>query len=196
MPPPAFAANKKAGMTSAFFREWVAHVKRYWPDSEDNPGHRVILKADSGPGRFDEQFLVDARRDGVLFFPGLPNGSEITQEADQLIAAIKAGVYRNRDKLYAAQCKAGYQNPDIRNEDLAKLLLGGKVRIRGGAIVELENAYLNGLTHEKIESACDKCGYKPSTHAALLHDKVRVSIGADETEDELCQDPYTELCLD
>lgn len=191
--PPEFAYNRKAGMNGEFFKVWADHLKRYWPDMDDAPGKRVLLKSDGGPGRSGDIFLVDVRRDGLVSFPGLPNGSEDTQEADQLIAAIKAGVYRNRDSLYAARCTVGCKNPDVRHDDLPLLLMGGTVEIEDGTVVELENSYLNGLTREKIKRAKDKCGYHPSTHAALSNERIRISIGEEDAPNE-CPDPYGELC--
>jgi hypothetical protein len=63
----------------------------------------VFLKADSGPGRMATEFLAETADEGMYFFPGLPNATEIGEEMDQLFAAFKTCTYKNRDKLYGAR---------------------------------------------------------------------------------------------
>ena len=48
-------------------------------------------------------FLAETAVEGMYFFPGLPNATEIGQEMDQLFAAFKTCTYKNRDKLYRAR---------------------------------------------------------------------------------------------
>ena len=57
------------------------------------------MKVDSGPGRLNEAFLVTARSYGFYFFPGLPNGTELGQEMDQVFALLKSIIEENRRAL-------------------------------------------------------------------------------------------------
>ena len=66
----------------------------------DEPGKRVPMNADSGPGRMDKDFLTKARAHGFYFLPGLPNGTKLGQEMDQVFAEFKAILEENRALLY------------------------------------------------------------------------------------------------
>jgi hypothetical protein len=51
-----------------------------------------MLRTDSGPGRNAASFLTCSYVEGVICFPGLPNGTECTQEMDAIFAAFKIQV--------------------------------------------------------------------------------------------------------
>jgi hypothetical protein len=57
----------------------------------DEDGHRVITKMDCGPGQFGKEFLSRAHVEGLSSFPGLPNGTEVGKEMDQIFSAFKPG---------------------------------------------------------------------------------------------------------
>ena len=49
-----FGINEKGGMDYNEFRKYLfANVGPLYPDTEDIPGKRVIIKCDGGPGRLD-----------------------------------------------------------------------------------------------------------------------------------------------
>jgi hypothetical protein len=62
---------------------------------------QVLTKADSGPGHFDEAFLAQSRTDGFHHFPGIPNGTKIGAQMDQLFGCLKSLIYANSDKLWS-----------------------------------------------------------------------------------------------
>ena len=93
--------SKDASVTDEIFIEYVLHLKQFlYPDACDEPGKRVLMKADSGPGRMNKDFLTTARAHGFYFLPGLPNGTELGQEMDQVFAEFKAILEENRALLY------------------------------------------------------------------------------------------------
>ena len=48
-----------------------------------------MMKADMDPAGFDLNFRTISRSYGFYFFAGLPNGTELDQEMDQLFAYAK-----------------------------------------------------------------------------------------------------------
>lgn len=83
------AASENASVENKSFYKWLEElIVVLFKDSEDCAGLRhVLLKADSRPGRFCEKFRsVIAKAHDIYFFPGLPNGTELGQEMDQLYA--------------------------------------------------------------------------------------------------------------
>ena len=63
-----------------------------YPDLEDTPGKRVLLKVDRGPGRNGQDLLNKARFRGVYLFPGLPNATsvQVQQETDMNYGPFKS----------------------------------------------------------------------------------------------------------
>jgi hypothetical protein len=83
----SFASSPKGGMNKNIFRNWVLtqvlpsrQVLPLWPDLADLPGQRMFLKADSsGPRHMATDFLAETAVEGMYFFLGLPNATEIGQ---------------------------------------------------------------------------------------------------------------------
>ena len=93
--------SKDSSVTDQIFIQYILHLKTFcYPDAKDVPGYRVLMKADSGPGRMNKEFLAIARSHGFYFLPGLPNGTELGQEMDQVFAEFKGILEENRDLLY------------------------------------------------------------------------------------------------
>ena len=93
--------SKDSSVTDAIFIEYILHIKTFcYPDAKDEPGYRVLMKADSGPGRMNKEFLAIARSHGFYFLSGLPNETELGQEMDQVFAEFKAILEENRAILY------------------------------------------------------------------------------------------------
>ena len=66
-----------------------------FPDAQDVRGKRVIMKADSGPGRMELGFLAEARTLGFIIYPGVPNTTAVTQETDQSYGPFKTQFQKN-----------------------------------------------------------------------------------------------------
>ena len=75
--------NEKGGMTDNEFDKYIDNsILPLYPDLEDTPGKRVLLKVDSGPGRNGRELLMKCRFCGLYIYPGLPNATSVQQETD------------------------------------------------------------------------------------------------------------------
>jgi len=190
-----FSVNEKGGMNKEIFRKWYQQCfKPLWPDASDSPGKRVISKADSGPGRLDELFLACARVDGFYHFPGLPNGTEVGQEMDQLFSTVKTIIYQNRNNLYNARSRIEQEDATLTLADIGYIIFGGTVPLSDGEAVTLDNAFQKAFRPELIKRAQEKCGYCPANHNALKSKRVRHEVVInDNNEIDDDADPFGQL---
>jgi hypothetical protein len=80
---PSFASSPKGGMNKNIFQNWMlTQVLQLWPDLADLRAKGSFLKADSGHGCMATKFLAETALEGMYFFPGLPNDTEIGQDMD------------------------------------------------------------------------------------------------------------------
>jgi len=106
--PCTIGMNEKGGMNDKEFRNYVMNtILPMYPDMEDMPGKRVLLKIDSGPGRYDTELILWARSMGLYLFVGVPNCTAVQQETDQNYGPFKSVVRANltliSDKAFAEQ---------------------------------------------------------------------------------------------
>jgi hypothetical protein len=86
--------NERGGMNTDEFEFYVKNsLLTLYPDAADVPGRRVLLKADSGPGRKNTELMACLRVRGFYFIPGLPNSTHVTQEMELLIGELKFSFY-------------------------------------------------------------------------------------------------------
>ena len=131
-----FAVSSKGSMTNDILHRWLGeHFVSYFPDVCDMPGCRVWLKLDTGPGRQTSQFLSRAKVEGIDIAPGLPNGTEMGQEMDQLFGPFKNSIYRNRKKLINEKGK-------LNKSDIGHIVFGGDVTLDDGKIIFVESPSL------------------------------------------------------
>ena len=157
-----------------------------WPDLCDQDGKRALLKADSGPGRMATGFLSWSYLEGLDFFPGLHNGTEATQECDQLFGAFKGSVYRNRETLYNARFEIDGYQAILTMTDMGHIIFGGEVVVSNDDVVCLEPAFDLYFSKEHIRASREKVGYWPATRAALDSGRVRHELveGMDGSPDD------------
>lgn len=168
-----FGMNPKGGMNAAAFHKYVLeHVSILYPDATDFVGQRVLLKLDSGPGRFNVDMLTDLRARGFYVFPGVPNGTEVGQEMDQVYAYAKHLNYKNRDALYKARVKAEGSNASLSMSDIGYIIFGSSVPMIDGTELRLCDAFDKAFDPEHLQRARFKCGYLPSTRASLKRHKI------------------------
>ena len=122
-------------------------------------------------------------------FPGVPNGTEVGQEMDQLYSYLKTIIYRNRDNLYKARNAIAINDTSALGlVDVGHLIFGGEVLLSDGSSIELEPAFDMALDEDHLQRAKEKCGYLPSTRAALKSVKVRhevvVGTGRSSNDDD------------
>jgi hypothetical protein len=178
------ALSSKGGMNAKIFENWICEeVMGYWPDACDQPGKRVLFKADYGPGRSGLGFLSRSKVDGFYYFPGLPNGTGAGQEMDQLFAAFKICAYRNRDRLFIARFAIDGTSAAVTLHDVGFIIFGGVVKLSNGTSIEMEPAFELYFSPEHILRARKKCGYWPATRNALKSSQIRHEVvEGDENE--------------
>jgi hypothetical protein len=93
--PCTFGMNNKGGMNSVELEKYMkGSILPLFPDVEDVPLKRVVVKVDSGPGRMNIEMLADLKVKGVYLVPGVPNTTGKTQETDQNYGSYKT-VFRD-----------------------------------------------------------------------------------------------------
>jgi hypothetical protein len=81
--PVLFGQNKKGGMDSEEFVKYLfGSIVILYPHAKDKPGHHVLLKVDSGPGRMNLNLLTKLRLLGFVLYPCVPNTTHVMQETD------------------------------------------------------------------------------------------------------------------
>ena len=92
----------KEEFTKYFFNSIVP----FFPHAKDKPGHHVLLKVDSVPGRMNLNLLVKLRLLGFVLYPCVPNTSHVTQETDQNYCPFKTQFLSNLDLIVDNRLKA------------------------------------------------------------------------------------------
>ena len=93
-------------MDKTTYHKWYQeNILQLYPDIADQPGKRVLIKSDGGPGRSDAAYLSEAKFEGLLHYPGLPNGT-LFQEMDQAFANLKTKMEGNRKTKCLISIKA------------------------------------------------------------------------------------------
>ena len=82
-----------------------------YPDVEDKPGKRVVIKLDACSGRTElsNPNNRDARalkKSGVSFYMGIPNGSGTQQEEDEIFGEYQMQCDDNKDMIVRDRNKA------------------------------------------------------------------------------------------
>ena len=167
--------STKGSMTSSIISHWVQGFSEYYPNVADEKGKRVMVKSDFGPGRLrNEGFMSNLLIDGFKFFASLPNGTEITQEMDQLFSEFKRLCYLNREQLFTEMVFVSGPKAKLTVDHIGYIVFGGEVKIAPNHSVNLTyKPFIEAFTEEKIMSARDGCGFWPYTRNALKSKKVR-----------------------
>ena len=98
--PVTFGSNEKGGMDNDEFEKYLMNsIVPLYPHARNRPGHRVMLKVDSGPGGMNLNLLPKLRRLGFILYPFFPNTTHVTQETDQLYRAFKTQFLKNLDLM-------------------------------------------------------------------------------------------------
>lgn len=169
--PCTFGMNEKAGMNSVELPKYVSNsILPLYPDIEDTPGKRVILKLDSGPGRMNIEMLASLRLKGLYIIPGVPNSTSITQETDQNYGPFKSAFRSNIRTLAQARFDKSLTVAVI---DLPLLVFGGKC---SKTQVDLVDAFNKAFSNQANLSVWKKCGAVPLTRLPLQSNKVRQEV--------------------
>ncbi|KAL7490610.1 hypothetical protein ACHAWT_000174 [Skeletonema menzelii] len=168
---PSIGMNEKGGMSDEeFLKYFETNLTKLYPDAEDVPGKRVMLKVDSGPGRLYPELLVKARTYGFVIYPGVPNTTAVTQETDQNYGPFKTQFQKNLKEL--SEARVGCDNSSIPPWIVGLLVFGGKDPVSKHVIETC--AFTVGFCREQNIGAWLKCGAAPLTRTPLDgHPKVR-----------------------
>ena len=148
------AALEIASVDNEIFYKWLEElIVVLFKDSEDSTGLRVLLKADSGPGRFCERFCSVAKGHDISIFPGLPNGTKLGQEMDQLYTLCKTLMDLNWKILLEARFCVIRQKVKVDVWDLPKIMFGGVVELPNKSEIVLTDAYYCAFACERYRSA-------------------------------------------
>jgi hypothetical protein len=180
--------NDKGGMTKDEFEEYLKNsIITLYPDAADVPGKRVILKADSGPGRTNTDLMAYLRVRGFYFLPGLPNSTHVTQEMELLIGEVKSVFYNNLEKLTRGcllrRCAV------LSGAEIVRLLLFGGSFFHDETYEHtIENEYLNAFevagNEEKMVGYFKKIGFAPFKRSYLENKRVRHDSANDPMAEE------------
>jgi len=176
--PCSYGLNEKGGMNAEELNKYFnKNVLPLYPDMEDKPGKRVMLKVDSGPGRTDLPMLAQMQLKGFYLVPGVSNTTAKTQETDQNYGPFKISFRGNIRVLAAARHQ---QKKQMLLKDLALLVFGGTDSITG---VVLEDSFNKAFLQSGCLSAWNKCGAVPLTRKPLEDEGIRheAIINADGT---------------
>jgi hypothetical protein len=131
----------------------------------DNDGKQVMLKADSG---LSVSFTCQSKVEGLCYYPGVPQGTKVGQEMDQLFAAFQNGLEINQKKIYYECCLVQGAKATLTLEDVGHIVFGGEVQVgENQPPVLLEDMFAKYLSPQHIKAACKKCGYYPATRQSL-----------------------------
>ena len=112
-------------MNDEEFRKYMNNtIYHLFPDMEDVPGKRVLLKVNSGPGRNCMDLLVEARFSGLYIFPGLPNTTSVQQETDRNYGPFKGVICQNLDAI-ASRCFANKVPISLSASTIGLIAYGG-----------------------------------------------------------------------
>jgi hypothetical protein len=166
--------NEKAGMNETELEKFILKaIVPLYPDAGDEPGKRVLLKVDSGPGRTNVEMLTKLRLRGFYLSPGVPNTTHVTQETDQSYGPFKSGFRSNLRMLSDNRLGKG---ETLKISDLPLLVFGGPVDDELTLIPVFDRTFCK----KNNKSAWEAVGACPLTRNCLNSEKVRHELVRDE----------------
>ncbi len=95
-------------MTDVEFERYVENsIKPLFPNLEDTPRRRVLLKMDRGLGQ--NCLLAKCKFSGVYTYPGLPNATAVQQKTDQDYCPFEFVVQENLINIKRLATQKGKQ---------------------------------------------------------------------------------------
>jgi hypothetical protein len=171
-----FGLNTKGGMDDCEFEQHVMNsILPLYPNTRNRPGHRLLLKCDSGPGRLQIELLAKLRFLGVYLYPCVPNTTAVIQETDHTYGLFKSR-YRQNLELLIDECVQQDLSVSVPQYKHGLLVFGG---IDADTKLELELAFEIGFSHQWCLDLWEKVGAAPLTRKCLDEPQVRKSIDMD-----------------
>ncbi len=182
--PCTFGLNEKGGMDKDEFEKYLFNsIIPLYPDLNDRPGKRILIKIDSGPGRSNNHLMCARLRSrGAYLFPGVPNTTAVSQETDRAYGPFKTAFRQNLTTLSADRLAAG------KKVSFPPWLVG--LFVFGGCDPETGidgyiDAFNFAFSREKCLRAWELVGAVPPTRACLKDPKVRREVGDASPEDAM-----------
>ena len=182
---PTFVMNENGGMQSGGLEQFVRlnllecypNVTKDWVFNEDGAlvSGPLFMQLDAGPDRYTETslgFRAEMWEKGVVFFPGLPNGTASTQVMDDLFGPYKKGNQENIEDIISERIVANLEDPEVKVIinfcDLGRVING-----RHEDPIS-KRPFSNSFTTPKILASTARLGLSPiSLKKALDHPRVR-----------------------
>ncbi len=185
--PCTIGLNKKGGISDEEFERYVnTSLNILFPDLEDMPGKRILLKDDSGPGRNGRDLLNKCWFRGIFIYPGLPNASSMQQETDINYGPFKGVIRRNLAKI-ATTCYAEGITMSLGTSTFRLIVYRG---VCPDSRVKLENALESTFDNASNTHSWSEGGVVPFMKKCLTNKKVHHN-GMDK--DNLNFDVYQDI---
>ena len=182
---PSFIVNEKGGVAGGGLEQFVnQQILPAYPNTAsewqfDSNGEveagPLFFQLDAGPDRYTDcsiQWRAKMWAQGLILFPGLPNGTAGNQVLDDLFGTYKTGCAQAMDDLVAERVEASHLDPSAKISidfcDLGRVING-----RPEDPVEAR-PFLRSFTPEKIVASTRRLGLSPvDLRTALAHPRVR-----------------------
>ena len=175
--PCTFGMNTKGGMDNEEFEEYtMTAIVPLYPDARDVDGLRVMMKADSGPGRDNCTLLAKMRHLGFILYPGVPNTTAVTQETDRNYGPFKTQFRLNLDAVVQARIRDG-KSTSLQPWLVGLCVFGGRDPLTKLVIEIKDSAFEVGFSEDACIGAWEKIGAAPLTRKCLSDSKVRRELG-------------------
>ena len=183
---PSFVLNEKGGMQGGGLEAFVEiNFLKAYPNIErewrfDSNGRvlagPVFMQLDAGPDRYTDSSLQFRSRmwdKGLVFSPGIPNGTAANQLMDDLFGCYKTTSQQIIDNILSERMAAAALDPTGSKVTIDFCDLGRVINGRPEDPIELR-PFARAFTPEKIRKAAQKLGLVPvDLRTALAHPRVR-----------------------
>jgi hypothetical protein len=162
--------NECGGMNDIEFFCYIVNVIcALYPDMADVEGSCVVLKVDSGPGRWGRKLMLMARFRGLYIYPLVPNATSVQQEKNVSYGPFKGVVRKNLERI-ALACHAAGKSIRVGQSTFGMIVYGGICPVSG---VECRNALKEKFCVSSNLLAWAAVGAVPFTKKCLENPKVR-----------------------
>ena len=182
---PTFVMNENGGMQSGGLEQFVRanllqcypNVTKEWVFGENGElvSGPLFMQLDAGPDRYTDSslgFRSEMLERGVVFFPGLPNGTAANQVMDDLFGPYKKGNQENIDDMVSERIVAKLTDPQVK-VSLDFCDLGRTINGRHDDPIE-KRPFSFAFTPAKILASTARLGLSPiSLKKAVAHPRVR-----------------------
>ena len=149
--PTTYGLNEKGGRDDCEFEKYIHNsIIPFYPNAEDLPGKRVIIKIDIVNVRLNADLLARLQLLGFVLYPGVPNTTVAAQDMDQTYSMFKNVFFKNLDQL-TKLCGNQNESMSLQRWIVGILVFGG---VNGVTCMVIEkNAFeIAFTTKRKIEA--------------------------------------------